>query len=495
MSNPEFDVLVIGSGMGALTTACLLAKNGKKVGVLEQNWLVGGCTSSYWRKGFVFESGATTLVGLDANMPLKYLVEELGIDLEAIELKLPMQVHLKDGTLIHRYKELAQWINEAERIFGKKNQRQFWQFCYQVSQFVWETSLKQTAFPPTRFADIFSCVKNLTFKQLNYAPYAFFSMQWLLKKYNLLENKPFVDFVNEQLLITAQNHISEVNVLFGATALCYTNYGNYYVNGGLINLVNPFVKYLEAKGNNIFLRHKVEKVDFDGKMYHLKVKQKGREDQIFSAPILVSGIPINNTLALFEHQDRSPNFDKNKVMESKQLNSAFQMGIGFKKTRAFDCIHHQIHLDEPLPEVSSASIFLSLSHPDDLTRADAPEMMVGSVSTHIKNPEANMTFDKQKVEQAILNILEKRGFLKKEDIAYLHSSTPTAWEKWTNRKFGFVGGYPQYLKTKPWEMIDSRLDGKGAYLCGDTTYPGQGIPGVVLSGIIAYEKLRRDKRY
>jgi phytoene dehydrogenase-like protein len=65
-------------------------------------------------------------------------------------------------------------------------------------------------------------------------------------------------------------------------------------------------------------------------------------------------------------------------------------------------------------------------------------------------------------------------------------------QQWTQRQFGFVGGYPQLMRIKPWQMLDARLDGHRAYICGDTTYPGQGIPGVALSGIIAYEKLKRD---
>lgn len=482
----KFDALVIGSGMGSLITACLLAKEGKKVGILEQNWLAGGCTSSYWRKGFVFESGATTLVGLDDDMPLKYLLEEIGVALPAVELQLPMKVYLADGKTVNRYKDLEQWIVEAENTFGKKNQREFWQFCYRISKFVWGTSLKQTAFPPTNFSDLLFCAKNVNLSQLRYGGYSFFSMKWLLKKYDLLENKPFVDFVNEQLLITAQNHLQEVNVLFGATALCYTNYGNYYVNGGLINLVNPLLDFLKKHDAEVFLRHTVEKVTYENGNYVLKVKQKGKEEQLFSAPIVISGIPINNTAEIFDTM-----FDKT-MMESKQLNSAFQMGIGFKKTKEFDCIHHQIHLQTLLPEIGAASIFLSLNHPDDTSRCDAPDMMVCSISTHVKNPVEKMTFDKEKVENVIIDELEKHNFLKREDIVYQHSSTPTAWEKWTRRKYGFVGGYPQYLKIKPWQMIDSRLDKRGAYICGDTTYPGQGIPGVVLSGIIAYKKIKRD---
>nr|MCU0393086.1 NAD(P)-binding protein [Thermoflexibacter sp.] len=455
--NNQYDALIIGSGMGSITTACLLAKEGKKVGVLEQNWLAGGCTSSYWRKGFVFESGATTLVGLDENMPLNYLLKTINVSISAIELSLPMKVVLKDGTVVNRYKDLDEWIAEAERIFGKKKQADFWNFCYQISQFVWETSLKQTAFPPSTFDDLLSCVKNVNLKQLRYAGYSFFSMEWLLKKYGLLDNQRFVDFVNEQLLITAQNYLSEVNLLFGATALCYTNYGNYYINGGLINLVNPLVDYLKANNAEVLLRHKVEKIAFDGKYYGLTVKPKGKEAEVFYAPILVSGIPINNTLELCEDTViSSSRAVRSKTLDSPQLHSAFQMGIGFKKRKDFDCIHHQIHLEHPLPEIGSSSIFLSLNHPQDTSRSDQPDMMVGSVSTHIRNPAKNMTFDKEKVESVIIDVLAQRGFLNRADIVYSHSSAPLAWEKWTNRKYGFVGGYPQYLNIKPWQMIESR---------------------------------------
>jgi phytoene dehydrogenase-like protein len=80
----------------------------------------------------------------------------------------------------------------------------------------------------------------------------------------------------------------------------------------------------------------------------------------------------------------------------------------------------------------------------------------------------------------------------KANINYLHSSGPASWAKWTGRKWGFVGGYPQYKAIKPWQMMGARLKKGQLYVCGDATYPGQGIPGVVLSGLTAHHKMKLD---
>ncbi|MEM8895656.1 MAG: NAD(P)/FAD-dependent oxidoreductase [Bacteroidota bacterium] len=484
MSVDHCDVGVIGSGMGALTAAVLLAKRGMNVKVMEQNYLPGGCTSSYWRKGFIFEAGATTLVGLDQQMPLKHVLHETGIEIPVRQLELPMQVHLKNGKTLNRHQDLKAWIAEAERHFGKKGQRPFWEFCFKISEFVWDTSIKQRHFPPTRLGDLIQAVKRASLKQAWYARYALMSMTDLLKKHGLLENQLFVDFVNEQLLITAQNHHEEVNVLFGATALCYTNYGNYYVDGGLLNLVNPFVSYIEESGGEVSLREPVLLVEKQSEHYEIKTKKR-----TVTCDYLISGIPLNNTIEVYNngYADKA----KKNLLYSDRLNSAFQMGIGFKSDRTFDCIHHQIHLDTPLPETGSASIFVSLSHPEDKSRSDQPGMMVASVSTHVPDPEKTIV-DNEKAEQAVIDKLVELEFLKKEDIVYMHSSSPKSWGKWTGRAYGFVGGYPQFMDIKPWQMQDARLDGHKAYICGDTAYPGQGIPGTALSGIIAYEKLVSD---
>ena len=54
---PEYDAIVIGSGMGGLTTAALLSELGKKVCVLEQHYTAGGYTHSYERNGYEWDVG------------------------------------------------------------------------------------------------------------------------------------------------------------------------------------------------------------------------------------------------------------------------------------------------------------------------------------------------------------------------------------------------------------------------------------------------------
>ena len=49
-NNNKYDIVIIGSGLGGLTSGAYLAKKGKKVLVLESHNIVGGCATVYKRK-------------------------------------------------------------------------------------------------------------------------------------------------------------------------------------------------------------------------------------------------------------------------------------------------------------------------------------------------------------------------------------------------------------------------------------------------------------
>ncbi|REE01257.1 phytoene desaturase family protein [Marinoscillum furvescens] len=474
------DVIVIGSGMGSLTAAAMLALKGLQPLILEQNWIPGGCTTSYPRKGYTFEAGATTLVGLDDHMPLRYLLDATGIALPSRKLDLPMQVHLTNGQTLSRFQDLDRWIAECDQKFGV-NSSAFWQEAYTMSKFVWQASTRYLHFPPERTTDYLRLLKKMRLNDVANIPAAWTTTEEVLIRHHL--NTPdFRAFIDQQLLITAQNTAEQVNWLFGAAALCYTNYGNYYIDGGLRNLVNPLVEYITSQGGNLQLREPVVQIEDLGDQYQVTTK-----NTTYHSKYLVSGIPLNN---LLDHC-KFPVRYAPKVMKSEQLYSAFQMGIAYKPHNQLESLHHQIHITNALSGAGSSSIFLSLSHPEDTTRSPDPDTSVASISTHIPNPKHNI-ISTEEWEQQLLNELARRDIIRPENIVYQHSSGPRSWHKWTGRAHGFVGGYPQYKHIKPWQMVGARLDLKRAYHCGDTAYPGQGIPGATLSGIIAATKLTND---
>jgi all-trans-retinol 13,14-reductase len=55
--NGPYDAVVIGSGIGGLTVAALLAAQGRRVCVLEQHYTAGGYTHSYDRNGYEWDVG------------------------------------------------------------------------------------------------------------------------------------------------------------------------------------------------------------------------------------------------------------------------------------------------------------------------------------------------------------------------------------------------------------------------------------------------------
>ena len=53
----QFDAIIVGSGLGGLSCAATLSKANKKVLVLEQHSLIGGCATCFKRKGMLVDAG------------------------------------------------------------------------------------------------------------------------------------------------------------------------------------------------------------------------------------------------------------------------------------------------------------------------------------------------------------------------------------------------------------------------------------------------------
>ncbi len=75
----KYDVVIIGSGLGGLVCAHLLAKAGKRVLILERQLQPGGCIQSYQRHGMAHDTGFHYVGGLGEGQTLNKIFTHLGL--------------------------------------------------------------------------------------------------------------------------------------------------------------------------------------------------------------------------------------------------------------------------------------------------------------------------------------------------------------------------------------------------------------------------------
>ncbi|MGM0588617.1 MAG: phytoene desaturase family protein [Bacteroidota bacterium] len=494
MSRNVYDAIVIGAGMGGMTVGSLLARDGNRVLLLEAAHVPGGCSSSFNRKGYIFESGATTLIGFDEHQPLRYLEQELNIRLPRRELHPSMSVWMNSnkGAPITRHKSIEKWIKEAQRYFGNpKGQREFWTLAKQISDLVWKASSRTPYFPPVQWRDWWELLRQNDLRDTWMLPYALKTTADVARDLEV-DNSLFSDFLDEQLMITAQATAEETPFIVGAVGLTYTNYSNFYVPGGLLELVRTLQRYIEKQQGELRVKERVTDIQKGRKEYGIRTT-KG----IYQAPVVISNVPVWN-LAEITRGSMEIYFMEQATKYDRSV-GALTFGIAMEDIFEPDLtLHHQIHIPASArpEEMESKSLFVSLSAPDDHHRAPSGKRVL-NISTHTDNEfwfGLNGQYQTRKAQLAhqIIHLLDEYWDpFEKNKINSYYSATPVTWEQWVYRYRGRVGGIPQWKGRLITDWPTNAPPFDGFYLCGDTVYPGQGIPGVTLSGINAYKRIKQ----
>src|SRR5438067_5108687 len=95
----SYDAIVIGAGIGGLICANLLAREGLRVLLVEQHYMVGGYCSTFRRKGFTFDAATHfyPLLGNPATIT-GGLLRELGLTNGWVKMDPVDHFHFPDGS-------------------------------------------------------------------------------------------------------------------------------------------------------------------------------------------------------------------------------------------------------------------------------------------------------------------------------------------------------------------------------------------------------------
>jgi prolycopene isomerase len=133
----DWDVIVIGSGIGGLVTASQLAAKGAKVLVLERYLIPGGSGGSFRRAGYTFDVGASMIFGFGQKGHTNLLTRALadvGEHCTTIPDPAQLEYHLPGGLNVAVDRDYESFLAELTARFPHeaKGIRAFYDTCAQV---------------------------------------------------------------------------------------------------------------------------------------------------------------------------------------------------------------------------------------------------------------------------------------------------------------------------------------------------------------------------
>jgi C-3',4' desaturase CrtD len=479
-------IVIIGAGIGGLTTAAILSRAGLDVTVLEAHVYAGGCAGTFFHKGYQFDAGATLAGGFYPGGPMDIVAKATGIkDWSARNGNPAMISHLSNGQQITRWTDEKRW-QERHQSFGLAS-KQFWQWQEKTADVLWALALRSPYWPPQSAKEIFQLIKD-GFDWVKADPKSHLSAEILADAFrtvsyhlhNALEN--LKQFVDGQLLISAQTTSDKANALYGASALDLPRRGVVHFEGGMGTIANKLVEAVRENGGKVLFRKEVNRIV---KKNNRIVALETKRGESIPVDILITNLTPWNIARLFD--DAPPRALQTLDPYPRDGWGAFMLYLGLDTNVIAENfpLHHQVILREPLAEGNT--IFLSLSPSWDKGRAPEGKRAI-TISTHTNLKDWWKLFNNDRgayearqstYENLVLEAAEKAIPDVREAADLVLPGTPVTFQRFTRRNLGWVGGYPQTNLFRTW---GPRL-GSNFWMVGDSIFPGQSTAAVALGGI------------
>jgi len=486
-------VIVVGAGLGGLSTALRLVKKGFEVEIIEKNSKAGGRLNQIKKDGFTFDTGPSFF---SMSYEFKLFAKECNIDIpfKYVELDPLYSVNFSGSPkTYHLYKDsskLAEQFLEEEPAFKEK----------------FEKYLRKSGKIFNDTVDI--VIKNnfdsklayfLTLARVNptHIPVLFRSFwQQVKRHFNSKEARQIISLVAFFL------GRSTFDTMAIYTLLSYTEFkhdGYYNVEGGMYGIVEGILSELNKE--NVKITYNTEIVAYESEKGKIKsVTDKGGHK--YDADIFL----INADAAVF----RSTVLKRKKYSPEKLSKMNWTMGY----------LTFYVGISKKLPHVNHHNYFLGTNYEeyankilDNADTLQKPYYYVNLISKYNPDcapegcealffvcPVPNLMFktdwsDKEIIVQSIIDDFSKRiGTDITGDIISKTIYTPQDWQD----QFNLYKGSGLGLSHSMWQIgafrpanFDEKF--KNVFFVGASTIPGAGLPMAIISSKLAYERIIKIK--
>ena len=492
----NFDVIVIGSGIGGLTAAALLSRYHKRVIVCESHTVAGGAAHNFRRQGFEFDSGPSFYCGLsDARSlnPVKQVLDILGESLQTLPYDPLGHYHFPEGCFAV-YRNSQRYREEVAKVTP--------QGARELEQF------------ERRLLPLYEAMKGIPTLALrsDWQLITILLGRYLPSMWKMLPNLPLVQSSVGDVMdatvkdpwvrrlidlecfllsgLKASGTIApEVAFMLGERSSTAIE----YPLGGSGAIIDALVRGLKKYGGELRLGCHVEQIILEnGNAVGVRL----RNAEILKAPVVISNATIWDTYSKLLLPEDLPASYRQAALDTPAVPSFMHLHLGFRGEGLENLTGHHVVVRDAQKDISVPGNTCMISIPSVWDTSLAPENH-HVVHAYTLEPytgwEKNQGYEAKKKEKAqiLYSAIEKVIPDIRERVVLELIGTPLTHARYLRR---YRGTYGPAIAAGKGMFPSQNTPIKGLYRVGDSTTPGIGVPAVTASGILCANSLVKTEQ-